>query len=162
MVATCAWDLLDETFGAKFRQVITQGAELVIRGGDDESFGNRRMDFSRGEVITRSNVREANEGVHECELAWMIKLELRYSIAEGFTHRSANDKIRFFNRAEGSVEERSVLLDSGSRPRPDEPFVRCEPTPEGIRESHSGSWLLHPGSLIPLQFSGIRAQPLAG
>jgi four helix bundle protein len=79
------------------------------------------------------------------------------NIAEGFSRRGDADKVRFFNIAAGSLEESRYYLilghdlGYGDTETLMDSLGGSEPATERLHESHSGSWLLTPGSYIPLQ-----------
>ena len=73
LIAARLWKLGDETLGAQLGEIVAEGRECIAFGDTSERLDDVRMDFRGGEAVAGGYVREAHEGVHQGELAWVIE-----------------------------------------------------------------------------------------
>src|SRR5207237_148580 len=78
---------LNQTFGAQFGKVVSQGSQAVFGSGAAERFGRVGMDFSRRETVLSGNVRETDQGMHQGELPGLIEFKAWDSFAVGKDRR---------------------------------------------------------------------------
>src|ERR1043166_2856669 len=68
---------LDQPLGAQFGEFIAEGSQFISGGGASQRGGDLRVEFAGGEGSCRRQVREADQGMHQRQLAGMIELESR-------------------------------------------------------------------------------------
>ncbi len=76
-------NLLDESFGPELGQVVAQGGETVVVGGAAQGLGGLGMEFCGGKGAFCGDVGEAQQGMHQGQLARMIELQARNAFAVG-------------------------------------------------------------------------------
>ena len=74
---------MNEPLGAQLRQVIPKRRECVIGGRTAEGFRGVGMNLGGGEAVLRSDVRKADQGMHEGKLTEMIEFQSGDTLAVG-------------------------------------------------------------------------------
>ncbi len=64
---------LHEALGPELGEVVAQRGESILIGGGLEGGGSGGMEIAPRERVASGNMREADEGMHERELAGMIQ-----------------------------------------------------------------------------------------
>ena len=77
LISAGIWNLGDKSFGPKLGEVIAEGGERIAIGRASECLDDVGMDFGGGKAIAGGNVREADERMHQGELAGVIEPQSR-------------------------------------------------------------------------------------
>jgi hypothetical protein len=75
MVAARAGQLLDESFGSEFGEVVSKSGQAVRLGGGTERGDGMRVDFRGAEGPRCRDLSETDQGVHQGELSGIVELE---------------------------------------------------------------------------------------
>ena len=73
LIAVGTWKLGDEPLGSQLGEIVAERGKRIAVGGASERLDDVRVDIRSGEAIAGSDVREAHEGMHQGELAGVIK-----------------------------------------------------------------------------------------